>query len=253
MPKKHKSIVIDIAFNNWALNDTNNERWTKAWIERRMEVFMQFTARSLENQTNQDFTALVQYDDHTESLVKKALKKYKKLPSNIKMIRHSELKQQFEDHIRDAEYGYFVRLDSDDLYLHSFIQQLHDFQNDGDEDIQVLINQQGYVYDALQDRLATTSFKSPPFYTLIYKTEDFLKGFRYEMKGHRAIIEMPHRILKPRNYTIIVHAQNTSTTFKEKYQKTMINDEEEKEKVLIDFLGPGKDRLNLFGRLMKRK
>ncbi|MCA0172211.1 glycosyltransferase family A protein [Bacillus sp. RAR_GA_16] len=248
MKKKEKNVVIDIAFNNWALNDTENQRWTKEWIERRMEIFMSFTAKSLEKQTNQNFTALVQYDDHTENLVKKAMRKYKRLPKNIKMIRHSELKMQFEDHIREAKYGYFVRLDSDDLYHESFIQQLHDFK--GNEDIQVLINQKGYVYDAIQDRLATVSFKSPPFYTLVYKTEDYLKGYRYEMKGHRSIIEMPHHILENRNYTIIVHAQNTSTTFKEKYESGMINDPFEKKKVLTEFLGEEKNRLNMMGKLL---
>ncbi|WP_394172243.1 glycosyltransferase [Guptibacillus hwajinpoensis] len=250
MSLKEKNIVVDIAFNNWALNDTENQRWTKEWIERRMEIFMSFTAKSLENQTNQDFTALVQYDDHTEHLVKKAMRKYKRLPSNIKMIPHSELKMQFENHVRDAKFGYFVRLDSDDLYHESFIQQLHDFQDS--ENINVVINQKGYVYDAIQDRLATVSFKSPPFYTLIYKTEDFLNGFRYEMKGHRSIIEMPHHILTNRNYTIIVHAQNTSTTFKEKYEKGMIHDTSEKNRVLNGFLGEGRDRLNVIGKFMNK-
>ncbi len=250
MHTNEKNIVVDIAFNNWALNDKENQRWTKEWIERRMEIFMTFTARSLENQTNQNFTALVQYDDHTEHLVKKAMRKYKRLPTNIKMIRHSELKTQFEDHIRDAKYGYFVRLDSDDLYHKSFIQQLHDF-NDS-ENIQVLINQKGYVYDAVQDRLATVSFKSPPFYTLIYKTEDFLNGYRYEMKGHRSIIEMPHHIIEGRNYTIIVHAQNTSTTFKEKYEKGMIHDPAEMRSILNEFLGEGRDRLNIMGKLLNK-
>lgn len=251
MQKKEKSIVVDIAFNNWALNDLENKRWTKEWIERRMEIFMSFTARSLENQTNQNFTALVQYDDHTENLVKKAMKKYKRLPRNIKMIRHSELKMQMENVIREANYGYFVRLDSDDLYHESFIQQLHDFKDS--ENVQVLINQKGYVYDAIQNRLATVSFKSPPFYTLIYKTEDFLNGFRYEMKGHRAMIEMPHHILDNRNYTIIVHAQNTSTTFKEKYEAGMVHDPIELNKVLTGFLGEGEGRLNIIGKLLKVK
>lgn len=49
------------------------------------------------------------------------------------------------------DYIYIVRLDSDDLYHKTYIQQLHDYKPK--KDTEVLINKNGYLYDSITGRI----------------------------------------------------------------------------------------------------
>lgn len=161
-----KKIIVGIEFNN---RSKSGNRWgiglTKKWIEYRMSIFMKYTLQSLKKQTNQRFTVLVQYAKSSESIIIQTLNKYEKLPVNIQFVPAEQYINAQKRLTRGFKYLYLVRLDCDDMYHKSFIQQLHSYKPK--LKTRALINQTGYVYDSLRHRVATIKTPSPPFYTFI--------------------------------------------------------------------------------------
>lgn len=207
-----KKIIIGIEFNNRSKPDND---WkiglTKSWIEYRMKIFMTYTLQSLKKQTNQKFSALVRYTKASERIIKRTLKKYKPLPSNIQFVSNDLYLETQKKLTKGCKYLYLVRLDCDDTYHKSLIQQLHNYHPK--RSTLALINQKGYVYDSSRHRIANVTKSSPPFYTLIYKTNEYFNGKRYKLPGgHPSVIKLKHEILNKkgkRNYLIVVHQRNT--------------------------------------------
>lgn len=211
-----KRIIIGIEFNS---RSSNKPKWriglTPGWIRYRMSVFMKYTMQSLKKQTNQDFVALVQYADRTKAIIKRELKKYGPLPDNVKFISRSRYQKKIKKLIKGFDYLYLVRLDCDDMYHKSMVQQLKKCRHHSKT--QALINQKGYIYDAVRKRIAPVHFKSPPFYTLVYKVRAYMKGKRYRLargrkRGHNFAIRLKHKILTrkgKKNYMIVIHKRNT--------------------------------------------
>lgn len=208
-PLINKSVIVEIHFNSYGFK---KERFTKKWIDYRIKIFMMYTCRSLMKQTNKNFKAFIYYADQSNSLIQRALRRYKKLPSNIQFVRISDRNKRVLDCLEGFKHVYFVRVDSDDMYRKNFIAQLHAFKPK--PSTKALINQRGFWYDSNRKRLAAVVRKSPPFYTLIFKTEDFKKGMRYPLKGHGSVIRLSHEKLKPRNYMVVIHGKNTSTRYR---------------------------------------
>lgn len=229
-----KKIIINSSFNTLFKN--NKERLTKDWIDTRISIFMKYTMRSLKSQTNQDFIAMLKYEDSTDSIIKEALNHYKKLPNNIQFVKNSEYDAKISKAIKGYEYLYLVRIDSDDMYHISYVQQLHDYRPK--ENTVTLINQNGYIYDITQNRIARWSRNSPPFYTLIYKVRDYLAGTRYKLiGGHPGAIKLPHEIISKSNFMVTFHGNNTSTEFKYNDKNKIITNSYEVEKILENFIG----------------
>ncbi|WP_165452418.1 glycosyltransferase [Paenibacillus thalictri] len=207
----HAKIIVGIEFNSRSRIDNKYSiGLTQEWIDYRMSIFMKFTFQSLKKQTNPHFTALIQYADDSVNQIRKALEKYEPLPSHIQFIPRSHFHEFICHHINGYEYFYFVRLDCDDTYHKSLIQQLSDYQPK--KTTCALINQSGYLYDFTRNRVVPVYFPSPPFYTLIYKTQDYLKEQKLFAGGHGAVIKLNHEILSKsgnRNYMIVVHKRNT--------------------------------------------
>jgi hypothetical protein len=207
-----KKIIVGIEFNN---RSKPGNRWkvglTKRWIEYRMSIFMKYTLQSLKNQTNQKFNVLVRYAESSESIIIQTLNKYEPLPGNVKFVPDGQYLKAQKELARGFKYLYLVRLDCDDMYHKSYIRQLHNYKPK--PKTRALINQTGYVYDSLRHRVATVMKPSPPFYTFIYKTNDYFKGVRYQTpRGHTSVINHKHEILTKngkRNYMVVVHDKNT--------------------------------------------
>lgn len=228
---KKKIIIIS------SLNTMNfrKERLEKEWIEYRIDIFMKYTMKSLKQQTNQDFLAFIFYENDSEDILREALAKYEKLPDNIQFTCLKESKQITEN-ITGYDYLYLVRIDSDDMYHKSYVQKLHDYMPR--EETQVLINQNGYLYDSINIRLGKYYNESPSPYTLIYKTKDYLENFRYKLQGgHPGAIRLPHEIMDGYNFVVTVHSQNTSTQFRYKNNVEIINDSSMVSKILEDYMG----------------
>ncbi|MDI3089732.1 glycosyltransferase [Priestia megaterium] len=201
-----KKIIVEIHFNAFGFTP---DRFEKKWIDHRMDLFMKYAVSSLKKQTNQDFLTLVRYEDSTEKLIKEALARYKKLPSNIKFVNKAEHMNGLKESCQSNDYIYIVRLDSDDLYHKTYIQQLHDYKPK--KDTEVLINQNGYLYDSVTGRIAHYYHFSPQFYVYIYKSDEYLEGKRYRPGGHGNVIKkFKYELLKNRNYVNVIHKQNVS-------------------------------------------
>lgn len=227
-----KKIIIQIAFNVF---DFTKASYTKDWIEKRMQIFQSYTLQSLKNQDNQNFLVLVVYDENTEEIVFDELSKYKPLPHNVKFVTNAD--KVIYKAIPDYRHLFLVRLDSDDMYNRTFISQLHKYKPRSGT--KALLNQQGFVYDIASKKLGDYYDCSPPFYVLIYDTEEYLKGFRYRLpNGHPDVIMLPHEILKANNFLVTVHSRNTTTVFNNSYYtKKLFSDSKRVKYILYRYFG----------------
>ncbi len=204
---------------------------TPEWIKYRMNIFMNYTCQSLINQTNQSFICVLRYDKLSKEIIESELSKYPELPKNI--VFESNL-NKLKNMAKEYDYIYEVRLDDDDMYHNSFIQKLLDYTPN--PETQVLINQKGYVYDIINDKLGKWYFESPPFYTLIYKANDYISNIRYHLEGgHPGAIKLKHEILEGENYMVILHGKNTLNKFNSRNQVGVIEDLYEKNRILTEF------------------
>ncbi|MFD2368988.1 glycosyltransferase family A protein [Brevibacillus sp. GCM10020057] len=240
MGKSKKKIIVGIAFNSKKLKLNRKKRFSSRWIKKRMKVFMRYTRKSLQKQSNQGFVALVEYEDRSRKKIKKALRKYRKLPKNIKFIPKSKYQRSIKKRLKGYRYLYLVRLDSDDMYRKNYIQQLKNHRPR--KGVRAIINQHGYMYDAKRKRIAPMYAKSPAFYTLIYKAKDYLKGKRYRLRGgHPAVIRLRHDKLRRRNFVHIIHGGNTTSKFRSKRNKVIdkrriVKDRRRVRKILSSFM-----------------
>lgn len=201
-----KKVIIQIAFNIFKLN---GNRLSRKWIQNRIALFIKYTLKSLKAQSNQDFIALVRYEPESEGIIKETLSRYAPLPDNVLFIPENTYDEIVNNYIKDTTDLYLVRIDSDDMYHRTFVQQLHDYNHK--PNTQVLINQYGYLYHSEKQRIAPSFHKSPSFYVLIYKAKDYITGQRHPLpEGHRSAIKLHHEILKRRNYLNVIHSTNTS-------------------------------------------
>lgn len=227
-----KKIVVWILFNTIKYTEA---RLTKEWIDERIGIFEKYTLKSMKAQTNQDFEVYLCCDKTTMPIIEECLAKRPPLPSNIHFnTTYSNNKSVLTD-LEQYDYLYHVRLDSDNLYQKDFIQKLYDYVPK--EDTQVLISQNGYVYDESDDALANYFQVSPPFYTHIYKVQDYIDGFRYNTPGgHGAIIKLWRYELVPGNdYLVTIHGNNVSNKRQVLINKRPLIKGEEKEKILDGF------------------
>jgi Protein of unknown function (DUF3118). len=236
---KEKKIIVISAFNIYA---DSKSRLTKEWIDTRIDIFMNYTLRSLKAQSNQEFTAYIFYDARTEGLVQDSISKYEKLPSNVEFINNDLRYTKLKKEMKDFEYVYLVRIDCDDMYHMSYIQQLFDFKPK--PQTKVIINQKGYLYDSVKKRLTNYYNQSPPFYTLIYKTKEYIDGLRYKLPGgHPGAIDLPHEIIDKRNFIFHAHSANSTDSTTDKFYHgintagviTYIN---KINKILEEYIGP---------------
>lgn len=236
MSNKNKRIIVDIEFNSRATKcrATKLSR-TKEWIDYRILIFNKYTLNSLKKQTDQNFLALIRYDKKTSALINNALSNYGPLPNNIKFIPSDEYENIVKKNIAGYDYLYLVQLDCDDMYHKTFIEQLHKYQPH--KDTQVLINQKGFVFDSINNRLGHWYYLSPPFYTTVNKVADYMKGKRISIGSHHAkAIKYSNEKLDRRNYVVLIHDKNTMNKFDSHRVGDVITDKNEIKKILKDFI-----------------
>ena len=117
------------------------------------------------------------------------------LPSNIRFGTHIESVRAILAFAEGAEHIYIARLDSDDLYHRTFVQQLYDVQPQ--PQTMALINQNGYLWDSVNNEMAPAFHRSPQFYVYLYKTAEYAAGYRVKLPGrgtHGNVIDLPHEL-----------------------------------------------------------
>lgn len=209
-----KKIIINSNFNIKGVVPNRDEIFTKEWIDRRMELFMEYTMKSFKNQTNQNFIYLLKYEDSTEELINNALKRFEKLPYNIQFIKATIFKQKILEDIDSYDYVYLTRIDADDMIRLDYVQQLYDFNPK--KDTFVLINQNGFIYDSSKNNMLKISYLCPPFYTLVYEAQVMKKKiYNYSIPaGHITFYKLPHEIISEYNYIWHIHDKNTVNPYR---------------------------------------
>lgn len=209
---------------------------TKEWIDYRIDIFMKYTAKSLINQTNQNFKCIVRYIKETKHLIDEALLKYPKLPDNI--IFTDDGDKTIKEIISDYKYMYHIRIDSDNMFSPDYIEQLHNIKYH--KDLQCILCQRGYIYETNKNILVHMTHPSPSFYALIYTVDSFLSGLRYYVKDdHWGAMNLIHETIPTPSYIVIIHGLNISNDLEDilafGYIQTSIATEEEKEQILNKF------------------
>ncbi|MDO5294903.1 MAG: glycosyltransferase [bacterium] len=216
-----------------------NPKWKftsedRSWIEYRINIFMQYTAQSLKNQCNQEFMAIILYRNSTEDIVKNLLQKYETLPDNIIFLNENKEDEFITEYLKDSEYLYEVRLDSDDCYIDTFVQDLYNVS--ANEETQCILTRWGYIWDHHSKRLGRVYYASPPFYTLIYDVKQYQKGFRYTLKGgHVGACRLECEVLEGEQYLFVLHDSNILATFEQRKQKNEILKQEQKKMIMNRF------------------
>jgi glycosyltransferase involved in cell wall biosynthesis len=259
-------IIVYIPFNNLNVQKTlpknlhlnrlkENTHLTEEWINKRIFIFMNFTLKSLINQSNQNYLAFIVYHDSSKQFIEKALKNYPKLPFNIRFVSSSEYEKAVIETLNNYKYFYELHLYSDDAYHKNYIEQLYHYRPA--LQTKVLICQNGYIYDSITDELAEY-YLSSSFNCLIYKVTDYLKGVRHnifqpsETGIWTGAIRLPHEIISERVYINHSHKANSAffledekrRIWRNKKGETLnlfgktITDKEEKQRILQEFLGP---------------
>lgn len=203
-----RRVVIEINFNNYGIVP---DRLKPGWIRNRIAIFKRYTLRCLRRQTNPEFLALLKTAAESEPLLNGPLRKdWEDFPPNVRFGSERTCVEAIREFAAGHDELFVARLDSDDLYRRTFVQLLMDWRPK--PGTAALISQDGYMWDTINNEMAAVHHFSPQFYTYIYKTKDYLDGYRIKppRNGHRHVIQLPHELLPGRNYVNIVHVANAS-------------------------------------------
>lgn len=206
-----RKIAINIPFNYANVYRKKQTALTKEWIDKRIDIFMKYTLKSLKNQTNQNYIAYILYDIKSKSIIEQALLKYPTLPKNVTFIPGNNYTAEVQKYISEHKYFYEVHLHSDDMYHKTFIDQIQNYKPQ--INTKILICQNGYIYDSINNRLAKYYNFSSGFNCYIYKVKEYLLGLRYDIRGDMGAITHPHELLEKVNYINHSHDDNVVFSF----------------------------------------
>lgn len=245
--QQKKNIIIDIPFNidlSVYMPDSKYiypklkasflKTQTPEWIERRIALFMKYTAQSLIHQTNQDFRALIRCTEETLPIIEEELKKYPPLPAYINFTFETDV--IIEREVNEKKQLYRVIVDSDNMYSDLFIQKIHEARVK--PETQTLICQDGYIYDEKTNRLVYLHHNSPSFYVAIYNEETYKTLYAKRLfENHWRAVDYPYEVIEGNHFCICVHEQNVDNDFEKiiKWFKGLEIEGQEKEDLLKEW------------------
>lgn len=204
-----KKLILEVLFNSWGKSP---DRLTREWIGYRLNLFINYTLRSLRLQSSQDFICYLTYDPKCEDILLEELGKYPPLPSNVRFVTPIVYKRSVKSEIPGYKYLYRIYLASDDMYHKDFIKFVHDYVPR--DDTIALVPQYGYAYDSTQHRLGKLFFWLPAYGAVIIRADDYLKGSSHNHTWRDAL-KVPREYIHVKEAIWInhIHGQNTGTTF----------------------------------------
>jgi len=232
----NKKIIIQMPLNTYIGGGKNSENEVnEEWIKYRIMLFTGYCLKSLKAQSNQHFTALIKCREKTIPFIKKEMGE---LPENVLIVGELEYEQKIKDLIKDYKYLYLVRVDSDDLWIKTFVDMLHNCIPKPETEL--LLNQYCYNYDIYSKRLASYFLISPQSYVLLYRVNEYLEGKRHSLPGgHKAAITKIHELITGANYMDTLHNTNICLPKFDGYRRheewREIKGAEEKKNILKDF------------------
>lgn len=250
----NKTHIIYIPFTGVG----TNRILTDEWLADRIEIFKNYTLKSLLNQTNQDFVlwlsfrpeeqsnslvwqlvaylntqeitffcsyyGLMYFDDRNEEQTK-TLKD--RLTSQLNLMKLQMLEDDFKDWI------YLTRIDSDDMFHKDVVQLIQDQEPfEG-----ALTLQLGYVYNKDTQEVAEWNpLTNPPFHTIIMDRATFFDPVKHlnayrGFKSHEDIAKLNHKVLwrgdnrRDRLYMVLTHnpKMHISTTWDHEFKGKLVN------------------------------
>ncbi|MDQ0058846.1 hypothetical protein [Paenibacillus harenae] len=231
-------VIVYIPFNNLNVRvtlpkdiyDANlpeaNTHLTEPWIYKRMDIFMNFTLKSLLNQTNPNYLAYIVYHDSSRPFIENALLNYPPLPHNIRFIASSEYEYAVMMNLSGYKFWYELHLYSDDMYSKYFVDMLYNYKPK--PETKVLICQNGYIYNSATYEIAKYFNYSSSFNCLIYRVKDYLNGVRHNLfqewlvpggRNWEGAILLPHEIIKYPAYINHSHSANSAFFFEEEVKR----------------------------------
>lgn len=240
------------------------------WFAKRIEIFKQYTWKSLLNQTNQDFIVWLSFrpEDFDSPLIHEILKDIpikwrmgkfvitfdglmyhddKNLEANKTLEQRLTKSLNFWKEGISKKYDYILmtRLDSDDMLRKDAIQEIQNRVkwDDMDWDIapQALVFMRGLVYNTETRELAEWRPRTnPPFHTIIFPSHVFFNAkehleFYGDWTSHEdTILQWNFAKLSDYKYCVTVRPNgHISTHFNHPFRGKMIT--ENKEQILKDF------------------
>lgn len=222
-------------------------RMTDEQLKNRIEIFKNYTLKSLENQTNKDFQVWLSFcaEDEQNPL----LKELYRLDTPIRLmfnfeglmywndrggnkdleqrLRHSLL--GIKTRITKADYIYMTRLDSDDMLRDDVV----DLIQKGKNDVKALTLRLGYMYNKDTNELAEWNPQTnPPFHTMVFPKDVFSDAKKHlewyeDFKSHEDIVYLPHRGLGERGqryYCVLIHGNQIGTVWEHPFRGKIIED-----------------------------
>lgn len=176
---KNKMIIIQTPLNTMGFSYAREI--DKEWLMARLKIMKEFTARSLEYQSDPDFNWHILVREETKSFIRQNFD----CSIDYKIVTPEESDEIINRTSDCYDDLLLIRLNSDDCYHKNFIKIVRLF--DYADDKQALVFQCGYMWYQKEDIIVERKFPSPPFYAYIYKPAEYANGFRYDVAGHNHI------------------------------------------------------------------
>ena len=208
------------------------------WLRNRIEIFKNYTLKAILNQTNENFIHCLNFRPQ-----EKINPQVMELERHLKKIRHYQfiftyhgimfwddkyendnLKERLEQTLPELKeiigkrkYVYETVQPSDDMYLCDAVEkiQLEDYK-----DKKAICYVAGYILNAQTGQLAEYNpLTNPPFYTLMYTTEQFLNpewhfNWIRKIKSHELVGNYTNYFpYNERKFCVAVHGENISTNW----------------------------------------
>lgn len=216
---RRTSYVFRIPFNikrfafKPELSDPTTGRLSRPWIAYRIGLFMNYTCKSLINQTNQDFTALLLCDGASLDTVREEIAKHYTLPDNIRVIDGNDDAEVTREIMQGSDFYCHTKLDSDNMYHRSYVEHLH--RHIPRPDTRFLAFTKGYAFDAHTGSLALYRATREYFYARVGKVADWESDMRVPQPIGitEAAESVPHELIHdPAIFGITCHGRNVSNT-----------------------------------------
>ena len=193
------------------LSDPLTGRLSRPWISYRMRLFMNYTCKSLINQTNQDFHALLLCDAASLDIVNDEMSKYYDLPDNIEIIDGSMHEQRILELMAGHDMYCHTKLDSDNMYHKSYIDYLH--HHVPQPHTLFLAFTKGYTFDANAGAIALYRATREYFYARVGRVENWASesGVAQPLGLTERAATIPHELIdEPAMLMITCHDTNVS-------------------------------------------
>jgi len=226
----------------------NRNRFDDNWLAYRIEIFKNYTLKSLLNQTNRNFVHWISFreTDRQRPLIKELyeymrnLKDYPfvftfggiafwddKYENNNLLERLKLTLPDLRKVCEGKEYVWETILASDDMAHKQAIQGIQEKEL---KQGKAFVHGNGYLFNVKTQRLAEWNpATNPPFYTIMYPMDVFLdpeKHFEY-MKGFKSHEDIPKLFdcekLPDGRYCYMVHKKNISTNWWHPFRGKLID------------------------------